>query len=45
MRELPEGVRATVDSIHEELHGTMKKLARKVKARPPMVAATSALVH
>jgi hypothetical protein len=29
MQELPEGVRATVDSIHHELKGTMKKLAGK----------------
>ena len=27
MQELPEGVRATVDSIHNELHTTMAKLA------------------
>jgi hypothetical protein len=27
---IAEGVRATVDSIHDELHGTMKKLAGKV---------------
>ena len=27
MQELPEGVRATVDSIHDELHATMAKLA------------------
>ena len=27
MQELPEGVRATVDSIHNELHATMAKLA------------------
>jgi hypothetical protein len=29
MQELPEGVRATVDSIHRELQGTMKKLAAR----------------
>ena len=34
MQELPEGVRATVDSIHRELQGTMKKLAAKGKLRP-----------
>jgi integrase len=27
MQELPEGVRATVDSIHDELHATMARLA------------------
>lgn len=27
MQELPEGVRATVDSIHNELHATMNRLA------------------
>ena len=27
MQELPEGVRATVDSIHDELHATMNRLA------------------
>ena len=27
MQEIAEGVRATVDSIHDELHGTMAKLA------------------
>jgi integrase len=27
MQELPEGVRATVDSIHDELHATMDRLA------------------
>jgi len=42
MQELPEGVRATVDSIHEELHDTMEKLADKVRssaqaARPALV--------
>jgi hypothetical protein len=31
MQELPEVVRATVDSIHLELQGTMKKLAAKGK--------------
>jgi integrase len=45
MQELPEGVRATVDSIHRELQGTMKKLAAKGKVRPPAVAASTAMVH
>jgi len=45
MQELPEGVRATVDSIHRELQGTMKKLAAKGKVRPPAVAASTAIVH
>ncbi|WP_263410342.1 hypothetical protein [Terriglobus tenax] len=31
MQEIAEGVRATVDSIHDELNGTMKKLAGKVR--------------
>jgi hypothetical protein len=43
MQEIAEGVRATVDSIHDELHGTMKKLARKV--HPPAETAASALVN
>ena len=45
MQELPEGVRATVDSIHRELQGTMKKLAAKGKLRPPSVAANAAMVN
>jgi integrase len=45
MQELPEGVRATVDSIHRELQGTMKKLAAKGKLRPPAVAANAAMVN
>jgi integrase len=45
MQEMPEGVRATVDSIHRELQGTMKKLAAKGKVRPPAVAASVAMVH
>ena len=45
MQELPEGVRATVDSIHLELQGTMKKLAAKGKQRPPVVAANAAMVN
>lgn len=43
MQELPEGVRATVDSIHHELQGTMKKLAARAKAAP--LAATTAMVQ
>ena len=45
MQELPEGVRATVDSIHLELQGTMKKLAPKGKLRQPAIAAPAALVN
>jgi integrase len=45
MQELPEGVRATVDSIHRELQGTMKKLAAKGKVRPPAVSAPAAMVN
>lgn len=45
MQELPEGVRATVDSIHRELQGTMKKLAAKGKMRPPTVSAPAAMVN
>ena len=45
MQELPEGVRATVDSIHRELQGTMKKLAAKGKVRPPAIVASTAMVH
>jgi len=45
MQELPEGVRATVDSIHLELQGTMKKLAAKGKQRAPVVAANAAMVN
>ncbi len=45
MQELPEGVRATVDSIHRELQGTMKKLAAQGKMRTPAVAAPVALVN
>jgi hypothetical protein len=45
MQELPEGVRATVDSIHRELQGTMKKLAAKGKMRPPAVSAPAAMVN
>jgi len=44
MQELPEGVRASVDSIHHELKGTMKKLAAKAGIRPP-AAATRAMVR
>ena len=43
MQEIAEGVRATVDSIHDELDGTMKKLAGKV--RPLTETAASALVN
>ena len=43
MQEIAAGVRATVDSIHDELDGTMKKLAGKV--RPPTETAASALVN
>jgi len=42
MQKLPEGVRATVDSIHLELEGTMKKLAAKARVRP--MAATAPAV-
>jgi integrase len=45
MQELPEGVRATVDSIHLELQGTMKKLAGKGKMRLPAVARSTAMVQ
>ena len=45
MQELPEGVRATVDSIHLELEGTMKKLAAKAKVRPSAAAATAVMVN
>ena len=45
MQELPEGVRATVDSIHRELQGTMKKLAAKGKVRPAAVTASAAMVN
>jgi hypothetical protein len=45
MQELPEGVRATVDSIHHELKGTMKNLAGKAKMRPPVAAATAAMLN
>ncbi len=45
MQELPEGVRATVDSIHRELQGTMKKLAAKGKLRQLAVAANAAMVN
>ena len=45
MQELPEGVRATVDSIHRELQGTMKKLAAKGKMRPLADAVTAAMVN
>jgi hypothetical protein len=38
-------VRATVDSIHRELQGTMKKLAAKGKVRPPAVSAPAAIVN
>ena len=43
MQEIAEGVRATVDSIHEELHGTMQKLAGKV--RPQQATTASVLVN
>ena len=45
MQELPEGVRATVDSIHRELQSTMKKLAAKGKMRPPVIAESAAMVN
>ena len=45
MQEMPEGVRATVDSIHRELQGTMKKLAAKGKMRPPAIAESAAMVN
>jgi integrase len=45
MQELPEGVRATVDSIHRELQGTMKKLAAKGKVQLPAVSAPAAMVN
>ena len=44
MQESPEGVRATVDSIHHELKGTMKKLAAKAGIRPPATAPRAAMV-
>ena len=44
MQELPEGVRATVDSIHHELKGTMKKLAAKAGIRAPAAAIRAAMV-
>ncbi len=44
MQELPEGVRATVDSIHQELNGTLKRLASKGRARTT-TAAAAAMVH
>ena len=43
MQEIAEGVRATVDSIHDELDGTMKKLAGKVGSQTATTA--SALVN
>jgi hypothetical protein len=43
MQEIAEGVRATVDSIHDELDGTMKKLAGKVG--PQTATTASALVN
>lgn len=43
MQEIAEGVRATVDSIHDELDGTLKKLAGK--ARPQAATTTPALVN
>ncbi len=45
MQEMPEGVRATVDSIHRELQGTMKKLASKGKMRPLAVVESAAMVN
>ena len=39
-----EGVRATVDSIHHELKGTMKKLAAKAGIRAPAAATRAAMV-
>jgi integrase len=45
MQELPEGVRATVDSIHGELNDAMKKLAAKVKVQRPETAETVVLVN
>ena len=45
MQEMPEGVRATVDSIHRELQGTMKKLGAKGKMRPPAITESAAMVH
>ena len=45
MQEMPEGVRATVDSIHRELQGTMKKLGAKGKMRPPAIAESVAMVN
>ncbi len=45
MQELPEGVRATVDSIHHELKVTMKKLAATARIRPPAAGATPAIVQ
>jgi integrase len=43
MQEIAEGVRATVDSIHDELDGTMKRLAGKVG--PQTATTASALVN
>jgi integrase len=45
MQELPEGVRATVNSIHAELQGTMKKLAAQARTRPASHAADAEMVH
>jgi hypothetical protein len=45
MQELPEGVRATVDSIHRELQGTMKKLGANARVRPPAATATATMVQ
>ncbi len=44
-QELPEGARATGDSFHRELQGTMKKLAAKGKLRPPAVAVNASMVN
>jgi len=43
MQEIAEGVRATVDSIHDELDGTMKRLTGKVG--PQTATTASALVN
>jgi hypothetical protein len=45
MQEMPEGVRSTVDSIHQELQGTMKKLGAKGKMQPPASAKSAAMVN
>jgi integrase len=45
MQEMPEGVRATVDSIHRELQGTMRKLGAKGKMRPTATADSVAMVN